>query len=120
MINIIQKSISALAARFHVNHLVSLSRFSFMEDVKMKLTKSNKIRAYIIGESTIWYCGNEMVLKAIEPQDQMSHSYTSAPFNCYTYGTRDDGTEYGEPVAYYWVCNIAYDSSGKRIKAEDK
>ena len=54
----------------------------------MKHTKED------IGKATIWYAGNEMVLKAIEPDDNMSHSYTDAPYNCYTYGNG---------VAYYWV-----------------
>ena len=54
----------------------------------MKYTKKD------IGKATIWYAGNEMVLKAIHPKEGIKHGYTYAPYDCYTYG---DG------VSYYWV-----------------
>mgnify|MGYP003149091227 CR=1 FL=1 len=59
-----------------------------LKDDTMKYTKKD------IGKATIWYAGNEMVLKAIHPKEGIKHGYTCAPYDCYTYG---DG------VSYYWV-----------------
>ena len=50
-------------------------------------------REYIIGVSTVETMHGEMVLVAIEDQDNMSRDYTDLRYNCYTYGNGK---------AYYW------------------
>jgi len=67
---------------------VTSSPVCLIKDDTMKYTKKD------IGKATIWYAGNEMVLKAIHPKEGIKHGYTCAPYDCYTYG---DG------VSYYWV-----------------